>query len=192
MKNRILDKIKNYNNIAIVGFGKEGKSTYKFIRSKLKDIKLTIIDKVNAYDMMGELNNDRNVDVIYGDDYLNDLERFDLIFKSPGVSFKELDRDGLSKKITSQLEMVLGEVRDRVIGVTGCKGMSTTSSLIHHLIKCQGRKTLLVGNIGVPVFDEVDNYTEDTIIVMEMSCNQLEFVDVSPHVGGIVNIFQDH
>ena len=192
MKNRILDKIKNYNNIAIVGFGKEGKSTYKFIRSKLKDIKLTIIDKVNAYDMMGELNNDRNVDVIYGDDYLNDLERFDLIFKSPGVSFKELDRDGLSKKITSQMEMVLGEVRDRVIGVTGSKGKSTTSSLIHHLIKCQGRKTLLVGNIGVPVFDEVDNYTEDTIIVMEMSCNQLEFVDVSPHIGVIVNIFQDH
>lgn len=192
MKNRILDKIKNYNNIAIVGFGKEGKSTYKFIRSKLKDIKLTIIDKVNAYDMMGELNNDRNVDVIYGDDYLNDLERFDLIFKSPGVSFKELDRDGLSKKITSQMEMVLGEVRDRVIGVTGSKGKSTTSSLIHHLIKCQGKKTLLVGNIGVPVFDEVDNYTEDTIIVMEMSCNQLEFVDVSPHIGVIVNIFQDH
>lgn len=192
MKNRILDKIKDYNNIAIVGFGKEGKSTYKFIRSGLKDIKLTIIDKVNAYEMMDGLKEDQNIEVIYGDNYLNDLDRFDLIFKSPGVSFKELDRDGLSKKITSQMEMVLGEVRDRVIGVTGSKGKSTTSSLIHHLIKCQDRKTLLVGNIGVPVFDEVDNYTDDTLIVMEMSCNQLEFVDVSPHIGVIVNIYQDH
>ena len=50
MRNRILDKISKFNNIAIVGFGKEGKSTYKFIRSVLKDIKLTIIDKFNAYD----------------------------------------------------------------------------------------------------------------------------------------------
>lgn len=192
MKNRILDKISKYNNIAIVGFGKEGKSTYKFIRSQLKNIKLTIIDKVNAYEMIEELNNDKNVEVVYGEHYLDNLDRFDLIFKSPGVSFKELDRDALSKKITSQIEMVLEEVRDRTVAVTGSKGKSTTSSLIHHLIKEQGKKTLLVGNIGVPVFDEVDNYTEDTIIVMEISCNQLEFVDVSPHIGVIVNIFQDH
>ena len=192
MKNRILDKISKCSNIAIVGFGKEGKSTYKFIRSKLKDIKLTIIDKVNAYEMLDELNNDKNIDVVYGDNYLDNLDRFDLIFKSPGVSFKELDRDSLSKKITSQIEMVLEEVRDRTIAVTGSKGKSTTSSLIHHLIKCQDKKTVLVGNIGVPVFDEVDNYTEDTIIVMETSCNQLEFVDVSPHIGVIVNIYQDH
>ena len=88
--------------------------------------------------------------------------------------------------------MVLSEIKDRTVAVTGSKGKSTTSSLIHHLIKCQGKKTLLVGNIGVPVFDEVDNYTEDTIIVMETSCNQLEFVDVAPHIGVIVNIFQDH
>lgn len=192
MKNRILEKIRKYNNIAIVGFGKEGKSTYKFIRSGLSDIKLTIIDKVNAYEVMPEVSDDKNIEVIYGEGYLDNLERFDLIFKSPGVSFKELDREGLRPKITSQIEMVLSEVRDNVIGVTGSKGKSTTSSLIHHLIKQQGKKTVLVGNIGVPVFDEVDSYTKDTMIVMEMSCNQLEFVDVSPRVGVIVNIFQDH
>lgn len=192
MKNRILNKISNYKNIAIVGFGREGKSTYKFIRSNLGDIKLTIIDKVNAYEIMDEIRNDHNLDVVYGDNYLTDLERFDLIFKSPGVSFKNLDRDGLSKKITSQMEMVLEEYRNNIIGVTGSKGKSTTSSLIYHLIKCQGKKVCLVGNIGVPVFDEIDSYSDDMIAVMEMSCNQLEFVDTSPHIGIIVNIFQDH
>ena len=192
MRNRILDKISKFNNIAIVGFGKEGKSTYKFIRSKLKDIKLTIVDKVNAYEMLSDLEDDKNLDVVYGDNYLDDLDRFDLIFKSPGVSFKDLDRDYLSRKITSQIEMVLEEIRDRVVAVTGSKGKSTTSSLIYHLLKEQGAKTCLVGNIGVPVFDEVDNYTDDTIVVMETSCNQLEFVDCSPHIGVVVNIFQDH
>ena len=192
MRNKILDKIGKFNNIAIVGFGKEGKSTYNFIRSKYKNLKLTLIDKINPKEIIPELVNDNFIDVCFGDDYLNNLERFDLIFKSPGVSFKNLDRDGLSKKITSQIEMVLEEIRDRVVAVTGSKGKSTTSSLIYHLLKEQGAKTCLVGNIGVPVFDEVDSYTEDTIVVMETSCNQLEFVDVSPRIGVVVNIFQDH
>lgn len=192
MKNKILDKIGKFNNIAIVGFGKEGKSTYNFIRSRYKDLKLTLIDKINPKNMMVELENDNFIDVCFGEDYLDDLDRFDLIFKSPGVSFKELDRDGLSKKITSQIEMVLEEIRDNVVAITGSKGKSTTSSLIYHLLKEQGAKTCLVGNIGVPVFDEVDNYTKDTIVVMETSCNQLEFVDVSPYIGVVVNIFQDH
>lgn len=192
MRNKILDKIGKFNNIAIVGFGKEGKSTYNFIRSKYKNLKLTLIDKINPKEIIPELENDSFIDVCFGDDYLDNLERFDLIFKSPGVSFKNLDRDGLSKKITSQIEMVLEEIRDRVVAVTGSKGKSTTSSLIYHLLKEQGAKTCLVGNIGVPVFDEVDSYTEDTIVVMETSCNQLEFVDVSPRIGVVVNIFQDH
>ena len=192
MRNKILDKIGKFNNIAIVGFGKEGKSTYNFIRSKYKNLKLTLIDKINPKEIIPELENDNFIDVCFGDDYLDNLERFDLIFKSPGVSFKNLDRDGLSKKITSQIEMVLEEIRDRVVAVTGSKGKSTTSSLIYHLLKEQGAKTCLVGNIGVPVFDEVDSYTEDTIVVMETSCNQLEFVDVSPRIGVVVNIFQDH
>lgn len=192
MRNRILEKIGKFNNIAIVGFGKEGKSTYNFIRSKYKDLKLTLIDKINPKEIIPELENDKYIDTCYGDNYLDNLDRFDLIFKSPGVSFKDLDRDGLSKKITSQIEMVLEEIRDRVVAVTGSKGKSTTASLIYHLLKEQGVKTCLVGNIGVPVFDEVDSYSEDTIVVMETSCNQLEFVDVSPHIGVIVNIFQDH
>ena len=192
MRNRILEKIGKFNNIAIVGFGKEGKSTYNFIRSKYKDLKLTLIDKINPKEIIPELKNDKYIDTCYGDNYLDNLDRFDLIFKSPGVSFKDLDRDALSKKITSQIEMVLEEIRDRVVAVTGSKGKSTTASLIYHLLKEQGVKACLVGNIGVPVFDEVDSYSEDTIVVMETSCNQLEFVDVSPHIGVIVNIFQDH
>ena len=192
MKNKILEKISKYKNIAIVGFGKEGKSTYKFIRSVLNDLKLTIIDKINAYDLLPELRDDLNVEVVFGDDYLNDLDRFDLIIKSPGVSFKNLDRDKLKYKITSQVELVLELNRDNIIGVTGSKGKSTTASLIYHLNSKQGKKVCLVGNIGVPVFDEIDTYSNDVYVVMELSCNQLEFVDVSPHIGVIVNIFQDH
>lgn len=190
--NKIIEKISKYSNIAIVGFGLEGKSTYKFIRRYLPNISVTIIDMRNAYDMLPELKKDQHVSVVYGDNYLDNLERFDLIFKSPGVSFKNLNKDILREKITSQIELLLEFNRDNMIGITGSKGKSTTSSLIYQIIKDQGIKTCLVGNIGVPVFDELDIYTEDTIIVTEMSCNQLEFVNVSPHIGLVLNIYQDH
>lgn len=190
--NKIIEKISKYSNIAIVGFGLEGKSTYKFIRRYLPNISVTIIDMRNAYDMLPELKKDQHVSVVYGDNYLDNLERFDLIFKSPGVSFKNLNKDILREKITSQIELLLEFNRDNMIGITGSKGKSTTSSLIYQIIKDQGIKTCLVGNIGVPVFDELDIYTEDTIVVTEMSCNQLEFVNVSPHIGLVLNIYQDH
>lgn len=191
MKNKILEKIIKFEKVAIVGFGKEGQSTYKFIRS-LSDKKLTIIDFKNAYEIMPSLKGDDKVEVIYGEGYLDRVSEFDLIIKSPGLSFKLLDRDTLKEKITSQVELVLEVNRDNIIGVTGSKGKSTTSSLLYHLIKCQNKKTCLVGNIGVPVFDEIEQYTDETLVVMEISCNQLEFVKVSPHIGVITNIFQDH
>lgn len=192
MKNKILDKIRQYKNIVIVGFGKEGISTYNLIRSNFKDLKLVIVDKFNPCEKMPELKKDLYVDIIYGDNYLKYLDKFDLIFKSPGVSFKNIDITNISRKITSQMEMFLEVNRRNVIGITGSKGKSTTSSLIYHLIKKQGKKTCLVGNIGIPVFEQLDYYTDDMLVVMEMSCNQLEFLDVSPHIGVVVNIFQDH
>ena len=108
MKNRILEKISKYSNIAIVGFGKEGKSTYKFIRSGLKDIKLTIIDKFNAYEMMEELKDDQNIDVIYGDNYLNDLEFTDTedIFEKISILF--LDTPSVFKNKIDNLIKELG------------------------------------------------------------------------------------
>lgn len=192
MKYKIIDEIGSYENVAIIGFGLEGQSTYRFIRRYLPKLKLTIIDYKDAVDILSEIRTDIYTEVIYGDGYLNDLNRFDLIFKSPGVSFKNLDKEILSQKITSQLEMVLLFNRDNMIGVTGTKGKSTTSSLIYNVIKDQGKSVCLVGNIGIPVFEQLDMYTNDTIVVTEMSCNQLEFVDVSPHIGVVLNVFQDH
>ncbi len=69
-------------NIAILGFGKEGKSTFNFIRKHLPDIPLTILDKASI------TVDDDKVTIVSGDDYLNNLEKYDLIIKSPGISFK--------------------------------------------------------------------------------------------------------
>ena len=185
MQTEIFNKLIIYHNIAILGFGKEGKSTYNFIRKNDKNMKLTILDAKEI------TLNDPNVIYKKYNNKLEDLLEYDLIIKSPGISFKDFDIAPIKYKITSQIELLLEVNRENIIGVTGTKGKSTTSSLIYQIFKDQGKKVFLVGNIGVPVLDEIDQY-EDAVIVAEMSSHQLEFVKYSPHIGILLNLFEDH
>lgn len=188
MINNIVEYLSD-KKIAILGFGMEGKSTYSFIRKYL-DISLTIIDKNNPYDNMAELNNDPNIEVIYGDNYLDNLDKYDLVIKSPGVITKDIDVSNI--KFTSQLELLLKYHKDHVIGITATKGKSTTSTLTYEILKSCGVDTILVGNIGKAIFEEIENIKAETFVVVEMSALQLEFVDVSPHIGVIINLYEDH
>ena len=185
MYSQIIDKLKD-KNIAILGFGREGKSTYNFIRRYLKDKFITIIDKNNQ-----ELD-DNNVEVVYGDNYLDNLDKYDLIIKTPGISLKDIDITNLKEKITSQLELILEVDSKNIIGITGTKGKSTTSTLMYEVIKAQGKDVYLLGNIGIPILDDIEKYNDDTILVIEMSSHQLEFIKKSPHIAVILNLFEDH
>ena len=112
MIDKIIEKINN-KNVAILGFGKEGMSSYTFIRNHLKELPLTIIDKVDK--SSDELvKDDKNVSFIYGDDYLNNLDKYDLIIKTPGISLKDIDISKFKDKITSQLELLLEVDRDNI------------------------------------------------------------------------------
>lgn len=190
MISKIVEKLKD-KKLAILGFGKEGKSTYSFIRKYLPNKHLTIID-------MKDISNDEmfvgdnNVDFVCGEGYLSNLGIYDYIIKAPGVSLKDIKDESIKLKITSQLELILEVNRDNIIGITGTKGKSTTSSLIYEVFKDQGYDVYLIGNIGIPVLDNIESYKEDTLLVVEMSSHQLEFIEVSPHIGIILNLFQDH
>jgi UDP-N-acetylmuramoylalanine--D-glutamate ligase len=187
---KIIQKLNN-KHIAILGYGREGKSTYRFIKKYCKNTKVTIIDyKDIRNDFYNEFNDE--VDFITGEDYLNNLEKYDLIIKTPGISLKDIDISTFENKISSQVELLLEVYKNNCIGITGTKGKSTTSSLIYKILKDQNKDTYLVGNIGEPVFDNIENYKEETTIVIELSSHQLEFLNVSPHIGLVLNLFEDH
>lgn len=188
MIDKIIEKLRN-KNVAILGFGREGKATYNLIRSKLKEQELVIIDK-NDVSNDSLLEKDSNVTFVYGDDYLDNLQKYDLIIKSPGISLKDVNTNNLN--ITSEMELLLEVARERVIGVTGTKGKSTTSSLIYSVLKENGKKVIFAGNIGIPVFSMLDEADDETLFVLEMSSHQLEFLKVSPHIGVVLNLFEDH
>lgn len=192
MYNKIIEFLDG-KNIAILGFGMEGKSTYNFIRRHLSNIHITIIDKVDIRTNNKELcGSDENLSVVYGENYLDNLEIYDVIIKTPGISLKNIDTTNLVDKIYSQLELLLMVDSKNVIGITGTKGKSTTSTLIYNVLKAQNLDVVLAGNIGIPVLDKIEDYKETTTLVVEMSSHQLEYVNYSPHIGIVLNLYEDH
>ena len=155
--------------ILIAGYGREGRSSERIIQRLVPEVQYTVAD---------------------GNEQIaaeSAKDCYDLIVKSPGVPMRVL-ATGCQHRVTSLTDLFLQVYGDRVIGVTGTKGKSTTASLIHHLLP----GAILAGNIGIPLFDILDDLREDSIVVAELSCHQLEILHRSPHVAVILNFFQEH
>lgn len=192
----MLEKLLNYlenKKILILGFGKEGESSYLFLRKHFPEKKLEIVDKnMKLLTDKPYLLEDINVEVVLGEDYFRDIDYFDIVLKTPGISLKDFDISKFENKITSQLELLLEFVPCYTIGVTGTKGKSTTSSLIYQMIKEQGKDVMLLGNIGEPIFNDIDDMKKDTILVLELSSHALEFVKKSPNIAILLDIYEEH
>lgn len=191
----MIDRIQEFfrgKKILILGFGREGKSTYGFLRQILPEQTLYIADRRENLVDDDELKRDAKVVCQGGENYLDDLVQYEIIMKSPGISFKNVDIDRLKGRIWSQLEVLLKFFEGKTVGVTGTKGKSTTSSLIFQILQDQNIPSMLLGNIGVPVFDMIDEMKSEMTLVLEMSSHQLEFMDVSPHIAVLLNVFPEH
>lgn len=185
----MLEKLRNFfagRKIVILGFGREGRSSYELIRRLLPEQKMVVADQ------RAVVVDDANVEVVSGRGYLEELEKYDIIMKSPGISLKDVDVSEFEDRITSQLELLLEFFPGRTIGATGTKGKSTTSSLVYEVLREQGVEGLLLGNIGTPVFEHVDEMRGEMTLVLEMSSHQLEFMQHSPQIALLLNIYPEH
>ena len=138
--------------IAILGYGREGKSTLRFLKNiGARDI--TILDKnIETIENI----EDEDIICIWWNSYLDSLSDFDIIFKSPGVCPYNDELAPYKEKFISQTQIFYETYPGKVIAVTGTKGKSTTSTLIYLSLKEAGYNVKLVGNIWNPVFDEID------------------------------------
>lgn len=111
MINDLIEYFKG-KKVLILGFGREGVSTYKLIRKYLKNQQLYIADaRENFQDDYEVLKNDEHITFISGKNYLNNLNDYDIIMKSPGISFAKIDTKEFFHKIKSQLELLLEFLR---------------------------------------------------------------------------------
>lgn len=171
----------------------EGRSTFKRLRSFLPNLSIALCDQNKALKAEeAAFHDDKHTSWHFGEGYVAGLEGADIIFKSPGVPLKVLGKGFPQALITSQTEMFIRFYRKQITGITGTKGKSTTSALLHHILHHAGRHTLLMGNIGVPPFDMIDHIRPDTLIVCEMSSHQLEHTHVSPQNAILLSIYPEH
>ena len=175
---QILNRLRG-KRILILGFGREGKSSLRFLNKYQPEAVVAVADK-NA--MEGVTHS--------GEGYLEAMYDYDIVIKTPGISLLGFDTKGV--EITSQTDLFLSQFHSQTIGITGTKGKSTTTSLIYHLLKESGRDAILTGNIGIPCFDIMEDIKPESIVVYELSAHQLEYVHNSPRVGVLLNVFEEH
>lgn len=165
--------------IAILGFGREGKSILKFLKKapQYKKAKIAILDKKD------------------GPDYLENLNSFELVFRSPGVPYNLPEIQIALKagvKFSSATKLFFELCPAKIIGVTGTKGKGTTSTLIHEILKKSGKQTLLAGNIGLSPLEILPKINAKTLVVLELSSFQLQDLEKSPDIAVITEVFPDH
>lgn len=175
--------------VVILGLGREGKIWLELLRRLdcCAEIAIADMNPIDLYDLRIP-----DITAICGEHYLEECRRFDIILQSPGVIIKDKFDEQTKAKILTQTELLLRLKPCKIIGITGTKGKSTTSSLIYHFLEICGRPTMLIGNIGVPPLKMLEEMRPDTIAVCEMSCHQLEFVHHSPDIAVLLNIFPEH
>lgn len=192
MLTKLLDFLRD-KKILILGVGKEGKSTYDFLRRNFPEKPLFIADKAtNLLEKYAEFMEDMNLELSMGENYLNGMEEYDLIIKTPGLSFKNIDITKFQNKMTSQLQLLLEFVDVFTIGITGTKGKSTTSSIVYQVLKDQGKNAFLLGNIGDPIFHNIENLKKDSIVVLELSSHSLQYVKNSPNIAVFLDVYPEH
>ncbi len=190
---KLLSPLLANRKLLILGFGREGQSTLRYIRRNFPELPVGIADRdLDLASRAGEILQSPNLTLHLGDNYLSSLPDYGLIIKSPGVGLPS----GLALEpgtiLTSQTHLMLEAYHRQIIGITGTKGKSTTSSLIHHLLKTSGVPSILVGNIGLPPFDYLDQVGPETRIVFEMSSHQLEDSILAPHIAVLLNLYPEH
>lgn len=169
-----IKRIFDGKRVLIAGMGREGKSA------------LALLERLGVCEEVATAENNESIRATLTD------RSYDMVVKSPGVPMSVL-RDLCRKtEVTSMTDVFLRVYGDQVIGVTGTKGKSTTTSLIYNVLKTAGYNVLLGGNIGIPLFELVEKMDLSTIVVAELSCHQLEGIHRGPHVGVLLNLFQEH
>lgn len=168
--------------IAILGFGKEGESAFRYWSRQTDDITI--------HDNSQEIEVPPGIDTVLGKDAFADLDSqdYDLLVRSPGL---RLPSD-LVTPVTTPTEEFMQRCPAPVIGVTGTKGKGTTATIITEILSVAGKKVHLLGNIGTPALDELSKIKSTDIVVYEMSSFQLYDINVSPHVAVCLMVTEDH
>ena len=181
--------------VAVVGVGVSNIPLIKFL-VKL-GAQVTAFDK-NTEEKLGSIVAEfksLGVNFQLGDGYLEKLTGFEVVFKTPSM---RIDNEALVKAknegayITSEMEEFVRYCKGKVFGITGSDGKTTTTTIISKLLEAQGYKTWVGGNIGTPLFANIEEIKEDHMVVLELSSFQLMTMNLPIDVAVVTNLAPNH
>ncbi len=188
---------KHINKALVVGLGfRSGLAAANFMARRGVAVTVSDVKSVEELaEIMAQL--DPSVKVIAGNQAPEILDDgFDLLVLSPGVPVRiPLVQEALCRGIhvIAEIELAYAFIRGGIIAITGTDGKSTTTSLTGHILSELGYHTIVGGNIGIPLVSLVEETTDDSIAVIELSSFQLETIDrFHADVASILNLSPDH
>jgi len=198
-RNKELEEFKQYirgRKVAVMGMGISNTPLIKYLMDL--DANITVFDKKTEEELGKAKCEEYAVQGVHfslGENYLENLIGFDIIFRSPSMRpdipalEKELDRGAI---LTSEIEMLIDLCPGKIIGVKGSYGKTTTTTLIYKMLEAEGYHCYLGGNIGIPLFAKIDEMRPDDIVVLELSSFQLMTLKKSPNISVVTNISPNH
>ena len=176
--------------VAILGFGLQGRSSYKYYKALGHQVTICDLNS-NLPDPPAQ------ADLKLGSTYLNDLDQFDLLVRTPVLQPEKIaaanpDSPRILDKMTTASNEFFRQVKTPIIAITGTKGKGTTSFLSQAILEAAGLKVCLVGNIGIPPLDVVTEAQEADVVVFEIASFQTMDLQYSPQIGVCLNISPDH
>ena len=153
-------------------------------------------DKLDVEEIRGKMKDGAKTDIVLGEFPEELLGKLDLVIISPGVptDLPIVNRMRESDiPVVGEIELAYELGKGEVLAITGTNGKTTTTALLGEIMKAVYDSAFVVGNIGIPYTNVVDETRDDSVIVAEMSSFQLEsIVDFRPRVSAILNITPDH
>ena len=137
----------------------------------------------------------KGVKLELGENYLDRLTGFEVVFKTPSM---RIDCDALVRVkdegayITSEIEAFVRYAKGKVFAITGSDGKTTTTTIISELLKAEGYKTWVGGNIGTPLFAQIEEVKEEDMVVLELSSFQLMTMECLTDIAIVTNITPNH
>lgn len=182
--------------ILVIGMGKSGKAAAEELHKLGAVVTVQDSNDVTKIDSkFVEFLNEEGIRSYFGC-LPEDMGAFDVMVLSPGVPtylgfIKEAADKGV--EIIGELEMAYRLSKGTYVAITGTNGKTTTTTLTGEIFRKSGRKTSVVGNIGLAVISRAVGSTEDDWMVTEASSFQLETVkEFRPVVSAILNLTPDH
>jgi UDP-N-acetylmuramoylalanine--D-glutamate ligase len=182
--------------VLVVGLGKSGLAAALFLRHRGAQVTVSDIRSAEALakDIPALL--DEGINVEAGGHGLLTFRRQDLIVVSPGVPLDTpelIQAKSFGRPVIGELELAARFLKGKILAVTGSNGKTTTTSLLGEILEKAGLPTLVGGNIGVPVVALIEESTDLTWSVLEVSSFQLETTEqFHPAIAVILNITPDH